>query len=160
MRIIHGQGYSDDDKRQFIRPIYQNVFMAMQSMIRAMETLDIPYGDVTSKDKANVVWAIDYESISSFEEPYVTCITDLWQDQGVQKAYERRREYQIIDSAKYYLNYVKRLALPNYLPTEQDILRVRMPTTMISECSFKVDKFLDIRCGWATIAYQKMDPLI
>ncbi|KAI1705627.1 g-protein alpha subunit domain-containing protein [Ditylenchus destructor] len=93
-------------------------------------------------DKANVVWAIDYESISSFEEPYVTCITDLWQDQGVQKAYERMKEYQIIDSAKYYLSNVKRLALPNYLPTEQDILRVRMLTTLISELSFKVDKFL------------------
>jgi len=34
MRIIHGQGYSEEDKRQHIRLVYQNVFMAMQSMIR------------------------------------------------------------------------------------------------------------------------------
>jgi guanine nucleotide-binding protein G(q) subunit alpha len=43
MRIIHGNGYSEEDKRQHIRLVYQNVFMAMQAMIRAMETLGIPY---------------------------------------------------------------------------------------------------------------------
>lgn len=33
MRIIHGNGYSEDDKRQHIRLVYQNVFMAMQVII-------------------------------------------------------------------------------------------------------------------------------
>lgn len=49
MRIIHGNGYSEEDKRQHVRLVYQNVFMAMQSMIRAMDTLNIPYMDVTSE---------------------------------------------------------------------------------------------------------------
>ena len=48
MRIIHGSGYSEEDKRGFIRLVYQNVFMAMQAMIRAMDTLAIPYGDPTN----------------------------------------------------------------------------------------------------------------
>lgn len=45
MRIIHGNGYSDEDKRAHIRLVYQNIFMAIQAMIRAMDTLNIPYGD-------------------------------------------------------------------------------------------------------------------
>lgn len=45
MRIIHGSGYSDEDKRGFIKLVYQNIFMAMQSMIRAMDLLKIQYGD-------------------------------------------------------------------------------------------------------------------
>lgn len=49
MRIIHGQGYSEEDKRAHIRLVYQNVFMAMQAMIRAMDTLDIQYGDPSSE---------------------------------------------------------------------------------------------------------------
>jgi signal recognition particle receptor subunit beta len=44
MRIIHGSGYSDEDKKSFEKLIYQNIFMAMQSMIKAMETLAIAYG--------------------------------------------------------------------------------------------------------------------
>lgn len=43
MRIIHGAGYSDEDKRGFTKLVYQNIFTAMQAMIRAMETLKIPY---------------------------------------------------------------------------------------------------------------------
>lgn len=43
MRIIHGAGYSEEDKRGFIRLVYQNIFTSMQSMIRATETLKIPY---------------------------------------------------------------------------------------------------------------------
>lgn len=43
MRIIHGAGYSEEDKRGFIKLVYQNIFMAMQSMIKAMELLKIPY---------------------------------------------------------------------------------------------------------------------
>ena len=43
MRIIHGSGYSDEDKRSHIKLVYQNIYMAMNSMIRAMEALKIAY---------------------------------------------------------------------------------------------------------------------
>lgn len=43
MRIIHGRGYSDEDKRGFTRLVYQNIFTAIQAMIQAMKTLQIPY---------------------------------------------------------------------------------------------------------------------
>jgi guanine nucleotide-binding protein G(q) subunit alpha len=45
MRIIHGTGYSDEDKRSHIKLVYQNIFMAMHIMIRAMDTLKIQYRD-------------------------------------------------------------------------------------------------------------------
>lgn len=50
MRIIHGSGYSDEDKKGFIKLVFQNIFMAMQSMIKAMDMLKIPY-----KDNKNIV---------------------------------------------------------------------------------------------------------
>lgn len=49
MRIIHGSGYTEDDKRGFIRIVYQNIFMAMQAMIKAMDTLEVEYGDSSNK---------------------------------------------------------------------------------------------------------------
>ena len=45
MRIIHGTGYSDEDKRIFIKFVYENVFMGMQTMIEAMNRLCIAYHD-------------------------------------------------------------------------------------------------------------------
>ena len=53
MRIIHGAGYSDEDKRTYIKLVYQNIFMAMQSMIRAMDLLKIQYEDPTHSVSIN-----------------------------------------------------------------------------------------------------------
>lgn len=54
MRIIHGSGYSDEDKRGFTKLVYQNIFMASQSMIKAMSTLKIEY-----KNPRNKVYSIN-----------------------------------------------------------------------------------------------------
>ncbi|XP_034941094.1 guanine nucleotide-binding protein G(q) subunit alpha isoform X4 [Chelonus insularis] len=142
MRIIHGSGYSDEDKRGFIKLVYQNIFMAMQSMIRAMDLLKIQYGDSSNIEKAELVRSIDFETVTSFESPYVEAIKDLWADAGIQECYDRRREYQLTDSAKYYLSDLERIEKPDYLPTEQDILRARAPTTGIIEYPFDLDSII------------------
>lgn len=66
MRIIHGSGYSDEDKRGFIKLVYQNIFMAMQSMIRAMDLLKIQYSDSrnsVSRLTLECVLTIAYETL-------------------------------------------------------------------------------------------------
>lgn len=55
MRIIHGRGYSEEDKRGFTRLVYQNIFTAMQAMIQAMNTLQIPYKYEKNKVDQTVV---------------------------------------------------------------------------------------------------------
>ncbi|XP_015378974.1 PREDICTED: G protein alpha q subunit isoform X4 [Diuraphis noxia] len=139
MRIIHGSGYSDEDKRGFIKLVYQNIFMAMQSMIRAMDMLKIHYSDPSCSERAELIKSVDFETVTTFESPYVEAIKALWGDSGIQECYDRRREYQLTDSAKYYLSDLPRIEAPDYLPTEQDILRARAPTTGIIEYPFDLD---------------------
>ena len=43
MRIIHGAGYNEDDKRSFIKLVFQNILTSMQNMTFAMDTLHIEY---------------------------------------------------------------------------------------------------------------------
>ncbi|KAM7344059.1 guanine nucleotide-binding protein G(q) subunit alpha isoform X1 [Lucilia cuprina] len=140
MRIIHGSGYSDDDKRGYIKLVFQNIFMAMQSMIKAMDMLRISYGAADHAELAELVMSIDYETVTSFEDPYLSAIKTLWADTGIQECYDRRREYQLTDSAKYYLMDLDRVAQPDYLPSVQDILRVRVPTTGIIEYPFDLEE--------------------
>lgn len=140
MRIIHGSGYSDEDKRGFIKLVYQNIFMAMQSMIRAMDLLKIQYGTPSNIERAELIRSVDFETVTTFESPFVEAIKSLWGDPGIQECYDRRREYQLTDSAKYYLMEIDRVAATNYLPTEQDILRVRVPTTGIIEYPFDLEE--------------------
>ncbi|XP_050092842.1 guanine nucleotide-binding protein G(q) subunit alpha isoform X1 [Anopheles aquasalis] len=142
MRIIHGSGYSDEDKRGFIKLVYQNIFMAMQSMIRAMDLLKILYSDPANIEHAELIRSVDFETVTTFEPPYVQAIKDLWADAGIQECYDRRREYQLTDSAKYYLSDMERIEKEDFLPTEQDILRARAPTTGILEYPFDLDSII------------------
>ena len=45
MRITYGRGYSEEEKRGFIKLVFQNIFMDIQSLIRAMDHLKIDYED-------------------------------------------------------------------------------------------------------------------
>lgn len=107
MRIIHGSGYSDEDKRGFIKLVYQNIFMAMNSMIRAMDTLKIPYKD-SSNDvsgcccvnvnlKSNVMYVIQPLNI------YQINLTEfkLWMKCKSSKTLQRHQLY-----VKYMLIYI------------------------------------------------------
>ncbi|KAF8570747.1 hypothetical protein P879_01283 [Paragonimus westermani] len=64
----------------------------------------------------------------------------VWKDAGVQGAYERSNEYQLIDCAKYFLDRALDVGKSDYQPTEQDILRCRVLTSGIFETRFSVDK--------------------
>jgi guanine nucleotide-binding protein subunit alpha len=68
----------------------------------------------------------------------VDAVRNLWRDNGVKQAVSRSREFQLNDSAVYYFNSIDRMAAPDYLPTDQDILRSRVKTTGITETTFKV----------------------
>ncbi|KAM4527252.1 guanine nucleotide-binding protein G(q) subunit alpha-like [Odontesthes bonariensis] len=139
MRIIHGCGYSDEDKRGFSKLVHQNIFTAMQAMIQAMNTLQIPYKYEHSKANASLVSSVDVERVTTLPNPFVDALKSLWSDPGIQECYSRKREYQLSDSAKYYLNDLDRIADTAYLPTQQDILRVRVPTTGIIEYPFHLE---------------------
>ncbi|XP_060574567.1 guanine nucleotide-binding protein G(q) subunit alpha-like [Ruditapes philippinarum] len=94
------------------------------------------------QENANLIRQIDHETVTSFEQQFVEAIKALWADSGIQECYDRRREYQLTDSAKYYLDDVDRITQPDYLPSLQDILRVRSPTTGIIEYPFDLDSII------------------
>ncbi|XP_029472333.1 guanine nucleotide-binding protein subunit alpha-14 isoform X2 [Rhinatrema bivittatum] len=142
MRIIHGSGYTDEDRRSFTKLVYQNIFTAMQSMIRAMDTLRIQYNSEQNMENALIIRDVEVDKVSNLERKHVEAIKKLWEDSGIQECYDRRREYQLSDSAKYYLSDIDRVSTPAYVPTQQDVLRVRVPTTGIIEYPFDLENII------------------
>lgn len=142
MRIIHGSGYTDEDRRAFTKLVYQNIFTAMQSMIRAMDTLRIQYSSEQNMENALLIREVEVDKVNSLERKQVEAIKKLWEDPGIQECYDRRREYQLSDSAKYYITDVDRISVHGYIPTQQDVLRVRVPTTGIIEYPFDLENII------------------
>ncbi|KAG9509960.1 hypothetical protein GZH46_01513 [Fragariocoptes setiger] len=140
MRILHINGFSEEEKRQKIEDIKRNIKDAILTITDAMSTLSIPLQNPENQ------WRLDYmqdvASLTNFDYPpeFYEHTEILWKDEGVQKAYDRSNEYQLIDSAKYFLDRVSIIKRPDYSPSEQDILRCRVLTSGIFEVKFQVDK--------------------
>uniref|UniRef100_G1MDW1 G protein subunit alpha o1 n=1 Tax=Ailuropoda melanoleuca TaxID=9646 RepID=G1MDW1_AILME len=76
------------------------------------------------------------EDTEPFSAELLSAMMRLWGDSGIQECFNRSREYQLNDSAKYYLDSLDRIGAADYQPTEQDILRTRVKTTGIVETHF------------------------
>ncbi|XP_034565126.1 guanine nucleotide-binding protein subunit alpha-14-like [Notolabrus celidotus] len=140
MRIIHGRGYSEADRKAFTRLIFQNIVTAIQALIQAMKTLRIDYIDDTNASHAKKLSQVEATQVSTLEAWQADAIKRVWNDHGVQRCYDRRREFQLSDSAKYYLSDLNRITSPFFIPTKEDVLRVRVPTTGIIEYPFEIDR--------------------
>ncbi|XP_051924426.1 guanine nucleotide-binding protein subunit alpha-14-like isoform X2 [Hippocampus zosterae] len=142
MRIIHGGGYSEEDKRDYAKLVYQNIYTSMQAIIRAMETLHIPFHDTHNQMSANTLLEVEVTKVNDLDQEHAAAIGRLWNDGGLQECFDRRREYQLSDSTKYYLTELDRISQPCYVPNLQDILRVRVPTTGIIEYPFDMESVI------------------
>lgn len=137
MKIIHEDGYSEDECKQYKVVVYSNTIQSIIAIIRAMGRLKIDFGDPARADDARQLFVL----AGTAEEGVMTAdlsgvIRRLWKDEGVQMCFVRSREYQLNDSAAYYLNDLERISQPTYTPTQQDVLRTRVKTTGIVETHF------------------------
>lgn len=137
MKIIHETGYSPEECEQYRRVVYSNTIQSLMAIIRAMGQLKIDFSDSSRADDARHFFTL----ASAAEEGELTpelpqIMKRLWNESGVQHCFSRSREYQLNDSAAYYLNALDRIARPGYVPTQQDVLRTRVKTTGIVETNF------------------------
>ncbi|XP_051964223.1 guanine nucleotide-binding protein G(i) subunit alpha-3-like isoform X1 [Xyrauchen texanus] len=137
MKIIHEDGYSVEECKQYKVVVYSNTIQSIIAIIRAMGRLKIDFGDRTRADDARQLFVLAGTAEEGIMTPELSgVICRLWKDEGVQKCFARSREYQLNDSASYYLNDLDRISQPSYMPTQQDVLRTRVKTTGIVETHF------------------------
>ncbi|SCU99936.1 LAMI_0G01816g1_1 [Lachancea mirantina] len=72
-------------------------------------------------------------------EQVAEAISQLWaHDRGIRQCYARSNEFQLEGSAAYYFDNIKKFAQPDYICSDEDILKGRIKTTGITETSFNI----------------------
>ena len=137
-RIIHESGFTVEDFKQYRPVVYSNTIQSLVAILRAMPNLGIAFTDEDREGDAKMVMDVvsRMEDTEPFSEELLGGMKRLWVDKGVQECFSRSNEYQLNDSAKYFLDDLDRLGGKEYQPTEQDILRTRVKTTGIVEVHF------------------------
>jgi len=70
---------------------------------------------------------------------HVEAIRILWQCAPMKRVWAKRAAINVIDSHKEYLQDLTRIASPDYIPTQQDILLARIRTTQIIMERYRID---------------------
>ncbi|XP_047126126.2 guanine nucleotide-binding protein G(i) subunit alpha isoform X1 [Hydra vulgaris] len=137
MKIIHESGYTSDECFQYKPVVYSNTNKSMLSIIRALGTLNIEFSNPDRQEDARQLFSLaSGVEDGSFTPELIAIMKRLWRDEGVQQCFQRSREYQLNDSAGFYLSDLDRIGAPDYVPTQQDVLRTRVKTTGIVETHF------------------------
>jgi len=150
MRIIHGVGYRETDQLEYRGIIYQNIVKGMKVLIDAKSKLGIPWEKPDNENHAKHVFSYhtDIPLEINLYLKYLPSIKELWRDKGIRDAFDRRREYQLGDSIRYFLDNLDKTDTEEYLPDRSDILHARKATKGINESKIIIDNvpfmFVDV----------------
>eukprot|EP01135_Chromosphaera_perkinsii_P003515 Nk52_evm15s246 gene=Nk52_evmTU15s246 len=140
MRIIHNHGYSQAEKMQMVPSIYANLLNSIKAIAKAMVVMGIPLASGPSATAAfEYVMGAQEEHDFEYNDVFFDNVKLLWQDEGVRACFKRSNEYQLIDSAEYFFESIDTLRKSDYVPSDQDILRLRVVTSGIFEIKFSVN---------------------
>ncbi|KAL1919262.1 uncharacterized protein VTP21DRAFT_1954 [Calcarisporiella thermophila] len=140
LKLINEGSYSQDERLSFREIIFVNTYQSMRVVLTAMKDLGITLANPSNEAHVSTLLAAEQTQFEGDAMPaaIAVAIRELWGDAGVRECQKRSREYQLNDSARYYFDSIERISQPNYIPTDQDVLRSRVKTTGITEATFHV----------------------
>ena len=140
MRIIHGAGYSVSDRMHYRHIVHLNATQSLFAILGAMEKLNIHFSNQAYFNdivKRLCEMTSQLETTGINEEMGKLMII-LWREEAIQSCLARSKEYQLNDSAGYFLSELSRISKIDYIPSEEDVLKARVITTGINETQFTI----------------------
>eukprot|EP01156_Anaeramoeba_ignava_P023921 Anaeramoba_ignava/c21830_g1_i2.p1 GENE.c21830_g1_i2~~c21830_g1_i2.p1 ORF type:complete len:231 (+),score=85.24 c21830_g1_i2:26-718(+) len=154
MKLLQNGKFSDQDVEYFKPHIYYNCITQMKVLVLAAERLGIPIDNTEIAEKIKEIKATNLE----WNDLFTDWIKILWKDPGIQKTYEfKDTNFQLNESSSYFFENIERIGANDYIPTKDDILRVRSRTEQIEQALFKVHdlEFVLIDVGGQRTARRK-----
>lgn len=136
---IHGGGFKDDEFLSSAKHIQDSIVVQMKNLLMTFIRTE------NEEFKLNLppeLYDAGMNIANVSPETRLIDVSDdishLWQDQQIKDAWKNRTNLGVADSAPHFFNDLKRIAVPNYRPTAEDILLARIPTTGIRNKKFEV----------------------
>ncbi|KAL9077946.1 MAG: hypothetical protein Q9157_003128 [Trypethelium eluteriae] len=122
MKIIHQNGYTVDELAMYRLTVYKNVVDCAKALIAAMRQFDILPEAPGTQEYCDYLmeYSVDPDPHSALDVRVGQAVTALWKDPSIPK---------ILDHSSDFFDEVNRIASPDYIPIESDVLRARTKTT-------------------------------
>lgn len=98
MRIINGKDFLPEEVLQYKLTIYHNIVKGMKVLVDACNKLQLNISQPENLQHADFVFS--YCNSTRLNEEmfiqYKPSVTKLWQDKGIQEAFDRRKEFHLV----------------------------------------------------------------
>lgn len=102
MRIIHGIKFDHEVMKEYQHIIYQNIVKGMRVLVDARDKLGIPWENPSNHELG--VQLLNFENSMMLDARlflhYSSSLERLWKDAGIKRAFDRRREFQLVSIIK------------------------------------------------------------
>jgi len=143
MKIVYDHGFSDVEKETFIPAMHINTLESMQALVHEQQENKVSF---STEEEAAVNTLVKVLPTEDFVTPEVlAAIQLLWKNDAIRTQCAKRasdRLFRVVECAPYLFDNASRFWAKGYVPTESDILRVRLRTTGIVEKQIAVDKVI------------------
>jgi len=137
---IHGKGLDERQRQKYKDPVYDNVISCIQFVLQKAEDQGVAFE--TKELDALAVEVLRQPSDLEVEGEIAQQISELWKTPEVQKLFEHYTEREgdgtIHASTAWFFDSLERISKPGYIPSVEDVIRVRFRTTGIVEQDFQV----------------------
>ncbi|KAJ6233009.1 g protein alpha i subunit [Anaeramoeba flamelloides] len=139
MQILYYDGFDEETQNHYRNAIRSQLRANTGLLIEVVDTLEIKLKKKTKLNVEKFIRLNEFQNEDMFiTEELADCIESVWKDKSIKKAFDERYDFQIPDSASWFFDKTSEIASENYIPTDQDILSCRIPTTGINQIQFKV----------------------
>jgi len=138
MRLIHRVPFSSQEVESFRQLIFNNLTHGLKYVLDSMEDMGLEVSPDNGQHIELVENADDLRDGEVFPPSFYEPLVALWNDPGVQRAWDRGNEAALPENLSYFFSDLDRLFRSEYVPTEQDIVRCRARTTGITETVFQL----------------------
>jgi len=127
--LLHNMPWSQEETEKLLQMIRKNYTQGMYEIISLSKRMKLEFRPENLKHVQFVEELMKERDWSGINAENFPVLKVLWEDPVVQKIVTNYKERITITHVNYYWEHVSRIMSPNYKPTEEDILRVRMRTS-------------------------------
>ena len=127
MKILYGDPTMSADDMMLVRSIiHNNLITTMQTLCEYCDTFG--YKSELTEEETDAFGKMDEaDETDDLTDEIGECLKVLWKAKSIEKTWDRRDEFQVIESLKYYFENIDRIAKTDYMdPTKTDYTKDEM----------------------------------
>lgn len=139
MKTLYADGYPQEERREYIHSVRSTIRVLEHAIIDLLKDTGINLGQSLNQDFAILLHEVETLSPNKITPAAANAISNIWQSSQFSELFLKNFEIDFPQYSPYFAQEIHRIASPDYLPSEADIIRLNKSLRAIEELRFTWD---------------------